>query len=249
MKHLLLTTIAAVVLVGCGESQQSTTAPETKPAEPIAEAAQPKPPTAEAPRISIHKAAEDGNIEAVKQYLVSGADVNAKGRFGETALDVAVFEPHPEIADLLRKHGGKHSTINAAAWSGDTEAVKEFLAAGVNVNEKDEYGNTPLHRAAYYGHKEIVELLIAKGADVNAKTKGGRTPLREAAAYGHKEIAELLIANGADVNAKDVGGETPLDAASGLFAGQQIHHGHTEIADLLRKHGGKTGEELKAEGK
>jgi len=53
-------------------------------------------------------------------------------------------------------------------------------------------------------------------------------------------MAELLIANGATVNAKiEVGeykGQTPLDSADG------------EITDLLRKHGGKTGEELKAEG-
>ena len=59
MKHLLLTTIAAVVLVGCGESQQSAPAPEAKP----------EPPTAKAPDISIHEAAAseaaiDGNIEA-----------------------------------------------------------------------------------------------------------------------------------------------------------------------------------------
>jgi ankyrin repeat protein len=54
---------------------------------------------------------------------------------------------------------------------------------------------------------------------------------------GHKEIAELLIAAGADVNTKDDRGDTPLDWADG------------ETADLLRKHGGKTGKELKAEGK
>jgi ankyrin repeat protein len=54
---------------------------------------------------------------------------------------------------------------------------------------------------------------------------------------GHKEIAELLIAKGADVNAKIEDGKTPLDLA--------IHLKRTETADLLRKHGGKTGEELK----
>ena len=54
-----------------------------------------------------------------------------------------------------------------------------------------------------------------------------------------KEIAELLIAKGADVNAKDEDGDTPLDNAK--------HK--PETADLLRKHGGKTGEELKAEEK
>jgi len=60
---------------------------------------------------------------------------------------------------------------------------------------------------------------------------------------GTKEIAELLIENGAVVNVKLVGGDphkgkTPLDAAN--------ETNHPEIAGLLRKHGGKTGEELKA---
>ena len=51
MKHLLITTVAAVVLVGCGESQQSSPAPEAKPVEPVAEAVKPEssPPTAKAP--------------------------------------------------------------------------------------------------------------------------------------------------------------------------------------------------------
>ncbi len=53
------------------------------------------------------------------------------------------------------------------------------------------------------------------------------------------EIVELLIANGADVNAKNNGGKTPLDWAAWK----------KETANLLRKHGGKTGKELKAEGK
>jgi ankyrin repeat protein len=42
------------------------------------------------------------------------------------------------------------------------------------------------------------------------------------------------------VNAKDNDGNTPLDWA--------IVMDETKIADLLRKHGGKTGEELEAEG-
>jgi len=57
-----------------------------------------------------------------------------------------------------------------------------------------------------------------------------------AAFDGYKEIAELLIAEGADVNATNGAGKTPLDWA--------ILNKQTETADLLRKHGGKTGEEL-----
>jgi hypothetical protein len=70
---------------------------------------------------------------------------------------------------------------------------------------------------------------------VNAKNKWGGTPLHWAARGGHKEIVELLIAKGVNVNAKDDEGETPLDQAGTSWP---------EISDLLRKHGGKTGEEL-----
>ena len=66
---------------------------------------------------------------------------------------------------------------------------------------------------------------------------------------GYMEITELLITNGADVNAKLESGEgkgdTPLDMAT--ISDNPNDTGET--ADLLRKHGGKTGEELKAEGK
>ena len=78
---------------------------------------------------------------------------------------------------------------------------------------------------------------MADGADVDTKSERGRTPLPSADRWDHKEIVELLIGKGADLNAKDEDGDTPLDFA------------YAETADLLRKHGGKTGEELKAEGK
>ena len=108
---LLNITITAVVLVGCGESQQSAPAPETKPAEPVAQAATPEPSTAKAPDISIHEAAGKGNIEAVKQHLAAGANVNAiivSGRYqGKTPLDLAIRLGQTETIDLLRKHGGK----------------------------------------------------------------------------------------------------------------------------------------------
>ena len=53
---------------------------------------------------TLHKACEKGNIEAVKQHLADGADVNAKDDDGTTPLDMADDD---ETADLLRKHGGK----------------------------------------------------------------------------------------------------------------------------------------------
>ena len=150
-------------------------------------------------------------------------------------------------------------SIRQAAWDGDIKAVKQHLAAGVDVDEMDLYGETSLHYAADKGHKEIVELLIANGADVNVKLKSGsmikdnkpyrakseETTLHEVArSYSEKhasEVCELLIANGAKVNELNDKGQTPIDEA--------LANGRKKTAEFLRKHGGKTGEELKAEGK
>ena len=144
------------------------------------------------------------------------------------------------IAAVLLVGCGPSMSIHEAAGNGDIEAIKQHLAAGTDVNAKDGGGWTPLFYAAFSGRTEVAELLIAEGVDVNAKDNLGT--LRYAASGGHKEIVELLIANGADVYAKGGGnGTTPLDMA--------IRLRRTETIDLLRKHGGKTGEELKAEGK
>jgi len=317
MKHLLLTTIAAVVLVGCGESQQSVPAPEAKPVEPVAEAAKPETPSAEAPDISIHDAAKAGNIEAVKQHLAAGsnielrctacggavlghaasgghkeivelliaesADVNAKSDDGRTPLHFAATSGHKEIVELLISKGANvneedvsgNTPLHDAAEEGHKEIAELFIAKGANVNAKTRFGTTPLHGATYQGHKEIVELLIAEGANVNVWRFVDATPLMDAVVKGQKEIVELLIAAGAEVNVKRNDGETPLHRAAwrGHYATAEllitkgadmnaktasgpnkdktpldlaITRKHTEIADLLRKHGGKTSEELNA---
>ena len=225
MKHILLTTIAAVLLVGCGSS------------------------------VDIHQAAYDGDIQAVKQHLVDGTDVNAKDDDGWTPLQDAATFGHKEIVELL-------------------------ITKGADVNAKTEEGETPLHTAVSNDHKEIIELLIKEGADVNAvamddvfsdqtpldaankynqgavavllrkyggktcvelealidsakkgdiegikqhlaaggdvsfRNKNGDTMLNYAAYLGHKEIVELLVENGAEVNAKGLADWTPLHLAA-----------------------------------
>jgi len=195
----------------------------------------------------LHQAAVKSR-NGVAEFLISkGLDVNEKDEDGNTPLDWANGNGNFRTADLLRKHGGKTSawfkadeSMQIAAEAGNIKAVKQHLAAGTDVNTKDEHGITSLHKALLGGHEEIVELLIDNGADVNVKSDGGEYPLVTAILF-HKKIIELLITKGADVNVKDVDGDTPLDLAN-VF-------NRPETADLLRKHGGKTGEELKAEGK
>ena len=112
------------------------------------------------------------------------------------------------------------------------------IAAVVLVGCGNPEADRALRKAANEGNIVAVKQHLAAGTNVNAKLQGGWTPLHLAVQEGHMEVVELLIANGADVNAVDVLlGWTPLDYAEG------------ETAALLRKHGGKTGEELKAEEK
>jgi len=310
MKQLLIT-IAAVVLVGCGNSEADralvqaarygdveaikkhlaaganvNAIGEFRKASPLYMAAYSY--NAEATKLLIENGADihqldfenetalhtaayhsyrgEGDVSVVALLVDHGSKINAISDRGLTPLDWAMMFGVPEVADFLRKHGGKTNrelkggepvvnatqpelptvqapdiSIHEAAWDGNIEAAKQAIADGEDVNAKDEERMTPLHWAASFGQKEVAELLIAEGADVDAKNEEEWTPLYVAAMEGQKEVAELLIAAGADVNAKNKNGDTPLDMAIGLE--------QPETADLLRKHGGKTGEELKAAGK
>ncbi|MDB4681224.1 ankyrin repeat domain-containing protein, partial [bacterium] len=253
MKHLLLTTIAAVLLVGCGLSEADR---------------------------ALLKAANEGNIEAVKQHLADGADVhakdkqgwtplhyaaalnghkeiaellitkgadvNAKDKWGSTPLDSAIFARKAETVDLLRKHGGKTGKELKAAGK-PTEPVAE--AAKVEPVAEATQPEPPtakarvistyftIHDAAAIGNIEAVKQHLAAETNVNTKdNKGDQTPLHYASVMGHEEIVELLIDNDADVNLKCSTGDTPLDWA--------MNFNHIETASILRKHGGKTKMEL-----
>ena len=146
MKQLIIT-IAALVLVGCGESQQSVPQAETKPVEPVAEASTPEPPTVKSSDISIHHAADEGNLEAVKQHLAADTDVDAKNEYGETPLHIAAPQGHKEIAELL-------------------------ITKGADVNAKGRFFvGTPLDVAIEEDYNEVADLLRKHGAKTCEKLK------------------------------------------------------------------------------
>ena len=95
MKHFLITTIAAVLVVGCG-----------------------------LPDISIHEAAEGGHIYGVKQHLAAGTDVNAKHRGGSTPLHFAAVKGHKEIVELLIAAGADLNVKNKVGYTPLDVAIK-----------------------------------------------------------------------------------------------------------------------------
>ena len=66
---------------------------------------------------TLHKACDKGNIEAVKQFLAYGADVNVKDKGGFTSLHSAAWNSHKEIAELLIDNG---ADVNAKDEEGDS---------------------------------------------------------------------------------------------------------------------------------
>ena len=127
MKQLLIT-IAAVVLVGCGESQYSAPAPEAKPIERVA--------GAKAPVILIHDAAGGGNIEAVKQHLATGTDVNAKNENSQTPLHSAADKGHKEIVELLITKSADVNPISYGMTPLDYAAHQANPNASANTEPK-----------------------------------------------------------------------------------------------------------------
>jgi len=160
----------------------------------------------------LHYAASAGHNDIVELLIERGANVNAtdSGK-GATPLDYAHWRDHEEVIETLNAHNaqrehekggkgiGQSSLIHDAALDGDIDEVQRQLDAGVDPNLKSSKGATPLFYAVYGGHLEIVELLITRGADVNALYLNGNSVLDQAHDYDDQEMVELLEAHGAEV--------------------------------------------------
>jgi ankyrin repeat protein len=138
---------------------------------------------------ALRKAAQDGDMTAVKDLLAKGANVNARDDKGQTALLwVAPARDNPEMAQLL-------------------------IDKGADVNAKDNEGETALMIAASQSNPGILAALIEAGAEVNAQSNSGRTALMAAAARANLEEIKILLAKDADLKLKDNKGKFAFDYA------------------------------------
>jgi uncharacterized protein len=136
---------------------------------------------------SLLDTAEAGDhVAAMRLASAKGADVNAAGADGATA-------------------------IMYGAANGDLELVRALIKAGANVKPANQFGTSALTEAAIIGSAPIVEALLKAGANPNFKTPNGETPLMAAARTGKVDAAKALLAAGADINAKETwGGQSAL---------------------------------------
>ena len=144
MKQLLITTLFAALLIGCGKKEETS-----NPAPSEEETAKPA-----SSDKDVFKAAGEGNLEALKQHIAAGTDLNQR-----------------------TKDGQKTTPLIAAAGVGQAEAAKMLIEAKADLNLQNKDGNTALHTAAFVCHPEIVEALLKAGADKAIKTNTGATAL------------------------------------------------------------------------
>lgn len=87
-----------------------------------------------------------------------------------------------------------------AAKANDPAKVKELIAAGGNVNAKDEIQDSAFLYAGAEGFNEVLQLTLAAGADVRSINRYGGTALIPASEHGHTETVRILIAAGVPVD-------------------------------------------------
>lgn len=121
----------------------------------------------------LNRAVEGGNPVVVEAVLRAGADANAVGETGMTALMMAAFFGKPSVIEVLLQHGAKidvveerhrNTALLTAVRKGHGEAVRALIKTGADPNQGSEWGDAPLCRAQSMGRSDIAAILGQAGA-------------------------------------------------------------------------------------
>ncbi len=131
----------------------------------------------------LHNAAESGDVEAVREGIATGMDVNAVGFRGTTPLQIA-------------------------AWYGFPKVVRELIQAGADPSLAP-HGSPPLIIAARFGHLAAVKVLVEAGADITA-TQGEPSWIKSAI-LRYDEVVAYLREQGASLDIPSSQAKAALD--------------------------------------
>lgn len=165
-------------------------------------------------------AVEYGAAEMVELLLNRGAvlkfarkDKDGNEGEEESLLWKGLDSRNTALAEVLWKHGAKlpgAGELNYLAASGYMKKMLWLIDRGVDVNARDDEGNTPILSAGE--HVYNVAALLERGANYHAKNNAGDTLLHACAAS--PECLKIVLPLGLDVNARNEKGRTPLHIAA-----------------------------------
>jgi len=122
--------------------------------------------------------------------------------------------------------------IHTAVVTDNIAALKQHIAAGTNLNERDPFGgSSPLISAAVFGKTEAAKILIEAGADLNFQNNDGSTALHTSAFFCRSEIVKMLLAKGADKSLKNKFGATAYESVVTPFA--QVKNVYDMMSNVL----------------
>ena len=188
----------------------------------------------------LHAACRARQAAVAELLLATGADVNARNNYGFTPFHFACSGPG-QSADLIRRliasgagaNAQSDSGQSAIQMTGDAEVIKLLIERGADVNARDRYLGTVLHKTINAGTEEAATLLVRSGARLNQKFSYGNAELHLAALRGFAGLTRLMIERGADVDALNEYSRTALYYAA--------KHGYRSVADVLIAAGARPG--------
>ncbi|MGG3280078.1 ankyrin repeat domain-containing protein [Paenibacillus solani] len=143
----------------------------------------------------------------------------------------------------LDARGGYSKSTALSFYQVPDELVRWLVEQGADINARDNYGATPLHKHAmsWCGN---TELLLDLGADIEAVDYQNETPLFAAAGSFKPKAVHTLVTRGANISAKNKMGQTPLEKALAMCRNADIVN-MAEVADMMLNAGTEVTSEMK----
>ncbi|KAI8810191.1 ankyrin repeat-containing domain protein [Cladochytrium replicatum] len=176
--------------------------------------------------------------------IESGADVNAKDKYGQTALLYTAKNDSygEEVATCLLKHGASvdvldkdgnnmlFKELSRDSWLSSAPVCLLLLKNGSKIMGVSSLGETTLHLAVNKNDATLIRILIHSGADIDAKDNFGKTPLLRSIELYFDDAGKALVEAGADTTIRDDDGFDALLSA--------IRRGSLEVVKMICENGG-----------